>query len=242
MSEEREESASPPAPAPPAPAKKGGRTLLYVAVAIVATAIVTFIVLRTYLFPSEFKPTTLSETEERVLDEKLTRLGAPDLIDGSVRRTKKKSQPEYDKAGRLKPERYTEAGKSRVIILYERELNALVAKDSSELAKKLAIDLSGDLVSAKYLFRVDEDFPIMAGELVRIRTGLKVAFKKGRPVVALKGVSVMGVPLPNSWLGGLKGVDLIEQYGGKDGIWQALSSGVEDIQVKDGSLRIVLKK
>lgn len=240
MNETREK---PTTPAEPATKKGGRRILLYVAVAIAATAILTFIVLRTYLFPAEFRPTTLSETEERILDEKLTRLGAPDLIDSSARRTKKKrSGAEFDKEGRLVPERYTEKNASREIVLYERELNALIANDSSELAKKFAIDLSGDLISAKYLFRVDEDFPIFAGELIRIRAGLRVAFKKGKPVVALKGVTIMGVPVPNSWLGNLKDVDLVEAYGKEMGFWQALSGGVEDIQVRDGSLRIVIKE
>jgi hypothetical protein len=52
----------------------------------------------------------------------------------------------------------------------------------------------------------------------------------------------MGVPMPNSWLGGLKHVDLVEEYGTGDGFWKSLADGVAAISVKDGSLAIRLKE
>ncbi|RLC98833.1 MAG: arginine N-succinyltransferase, partial [Chloroflexota bacterium] len=62
------------------------------------------------------------------------------------------------------------------------------------------------------------------------------------PRVVLRGVSVMGVPIPNAWLGGLKNVDLIGEFGDEQGFWSGFSQGVEDIRVEDGELRIKLKE
>jgi hypothetical protein len=69
-----------------------------------------------------------------------------------------------------------------------------------------------------------------------------MAFRQGRPVFILRGVSVMGVPLPNAWMAGLKNIDLVEVFGAQPGFWQGFADGVGAIQVEEGSLRIVLKE
>ena len=213
----------------------GAKVALYVLVAVILSALVTFFVVKTYVFPSEFKPVKLSVKEERVLKEKLARLDEPSV---SVRR-KHAIKKEYDKKGNLKPERYSEDAASREITITERELNSMLAKNT-DLAKKLAIDLSGELLSAKLLFPVDEDFPIIGGQIIRARAGLELAYKKGRPVVILKGISLMGVPLPNAWMGGIKNVDLAKEYGDGEGFWKAFGAGVADIRVEEGRLKIRL--
>ena len=58
----------------------------------------------------------------------------------------------------------------------------------------------------------------------------------------LKGVSVFGVPIPNAWLGNLKNVDLVAEFGGNQGFWKTFADGVETIQVTDGQLLINLKE
>ena len=52
----------------------------------------------------------------------------------------------------------------------------------------------------------------------------------------------MGVPLPNAWLGGLKNIDLIQEFGADPGFWKGFADGVAAIEVREGSLRIVLKE
>ena len=58
----------------------------------------------------------------------------------------------------------------------------------------------------------------------------------------LKGVSLWGVPIPNAWLGGLKNVDLVKEFGAQRGFWQAFAAGVENIRVEEGNLSIKLKE
>lgn len=211
----------------------GMKIFLIVLVTMLLTVGVTLMVVKYYFFPSDFKPVQLSVKEEQVLDAKLDRL---ESIDSAY-------QPRRGsiESGALEPEAYSEAGADRSIRLSERELNALLAKNT-DLARKLAIDLSDNLMSAKLLVPVDEDFPIMGGKILKVRAGVELAYRNEKPIVILKGVSIMGVPIPNAWLGGLKNIDLVEEFGSGDGFWKAFSDGVQDIRIVEGDLQIELKE
>ena len=129
----------------------------------------------------------------------------------------------------------------REIAFTEKELNGLLAKNT-DLARRLAIDLSDDLVSAKLLVPVDPDFPIFGGKILRVRSGMGFSYTKGKPVIILRGISIMGVPIPNAWLGGLKNIDLVEKFGSGNGFWKTLADGIEDLRVEDGLLKIKFKE
>ena len=218
----------------------GKQVFLYIVIAIVVTVLISFFVVRTYIFPSEFKPVTLSEKEERSLNDKLAELDVLESLgnDGQVEISGNVVDTEQE---RLEPEAYTERGASREITFNERELNALVASNT-DMAKRLAVDLSDDLASAKLLIPLDPDFPIMGGKTLRLNAGVQLSFNNDRPVVILRGVSVMGVPIPNAWLGNLKNVDLVSEFGADEGFWKAFAAGVDLIEVNDGQLRIRLKE
>jgi len=226
--------------APEQPRRSGLKLLLIVLATVVVTAALTFWVVRAYIFPADFKPVELSEQEEQVLNAKLEKLDT--LQTRRTRGAAKAAQQREDaEAEMLEPEAYSEAGADRSITLSERELNGLLAKNT-DLARKLAIDLSEDLLSAKLLVPVDEDFPIMGGQILKVRAGMELAYRNNRPVAILKGVSVMGVPIPNAWLGGMKNIDLIEYYGKEAGFWKAFADGVDNIRIEDGNVTMVLKE
>jgi len=69
-----------------------------------------------------------------------------------------------------------------------------------------------------------------------------MAYQNNKPVIILKGVSIMGIPIPNAWLGGLKNIDLVSEFGVDPGFWKSFSEGVEEIQVADGRSNIKLKE
>ncbi len=209
-------------------------------VAILVTAGITFWVVRAYVFPSEFKPVTLNEKEERALSEKLERLDALTDAEG-VSKEERGADRDRDQVETLKPERYSEEGATREIQLSERELNALLA-NNTDLARKLAIDLSDNLISAKLLMPIDPDFPVMGGQILKVRAGVELAYRAGRPLVVLRGISIMGVPIPNAWLGGIKNIDLVQEFGADEGFWRAFAEGVEDLRVEEGRLKITLKE
>lgn len=201
--------------------------------AVLLAIVLAAVVIRVWIFPSAFTPVTLNNSEQRELTQKLSILGIQ-LDD---------SQPTANgQAKRLEPEAYQESDAKRTVHFSEKELNAIIAKQNSDLASRFAIDLSDNLASAKILIPLDPDFPIMGGETIRINAGVEIAFANQRPTVRLRGVSLWGVPLPNAWLGNLKNKDLIEEYGQSPGFWQSFSQGVAFIQVEDGQLVVKLQE
>ncbi|MCG7864773.1 MAG: arginine N-succinyltransferase [Candidatus Thiodiazotropha taylori] len=217
---------------------RGIHILWIVLATILVTAAVTYWVVRTYIYAKDFTPVQLSQTEQQVLNKKLESLGyqpAP-----ATDTNKQPAEKETDEAW-LRAERYSEKNARREVFFTERELNGMVA-NNPEMAKKLAIDLSDDLVSARILVPVDPDFPILGGKTLRVSTGMELAFRDARPVVILKGVSIMGVPIPNAWLGGLKNIDLVSEFGDEQGFWAGFAEGVEHIRVVEGELKIKLKE
>jgi hypothetical protein len=224
--------------------KKGSSRLL-VALLIVVIAVVTSIITvwlaMMYLFPKEFRPVSLSEREEKALEAKIERLDSSGTYAGSGN-----SRVDYNRQNRkpekpLKPERYSEEGAAREISFTEREINGLLA-NNTDLATRLAIDLSDDLASAKLLVPLDPEFPFIGGKTLKVTAGLELKYRNHKPVVAIKGVSIWGVPMPNAWLGGMKNVDLVSEFGAEAGFWKSFSDGIEDIQVKDGHITIKLRE
>ena len=219
-----------------------------VTLTMAVTVAVTLFFAQAWFFPKPFQPVHLNAAEADQLELKLARL--EHLEDGSQlpgeteRQEKHADLPAPGQQGPLAiptPEPYSEAGLSRAINFNERELNALLASNT-DLANRLAIDLSDDLVSANMLVTLPPDFPFLGGKTLKVRTGMELAYRADRPVVILRGVSIMGVPLPNAWLGGLKNIDLVEQFGTDQGFWRAFADGVESIHVQEGRLQVLLKE
>lgn len=213
-----------------------------IVVACVLSTLVALLAVYLYLFPGSFKPVTLSSGEEQVLEQKLERLDATQrspLLHKNSNQSGEASGSAQEND--MRPEPYSEVDANREIILTERELNALLAKNT-DLARKLAIDLSQDLASAKVLIPLDQDVPVLGGKTLRVTAGLELAYKNARPIVVLRGISLWGVPIPNAWLGNMKNVDLVQEFGNQKGFWSAFADGVEEVEVSDGQLRVKLKE
>lgn len=183
-----------------------------------------------YVYAKPLEPTRLTTAEERTLDAKLARLDAaapaPRRPDGE--------EP-------LEPTPYTEDDADREIRLTERELNGLVARDETA-ARRVAIDLADDLVSVTMLVPFDRDLPVLGGKTLRIATGVELAYAEGRPIVAIRGISLGGVPLPRAWWGDIKGRNLVEEFGAPGGFWDRFARGVDDIRIRDGELWVKLRE
>ncbi len=218
-----------------APEKKESRIWIIIGgilLTVLLSVGTTLWVINNYIFPNKFDPVILSKKEDNRLDTKLEQfnwLGGNSTASSDVDNKK------------LEPEKYSEKGAKREIRLSERELNALLAKNT-DLANRLAIDLSENLASGKLLVPMDEDFPVLGGKTLKLSAGIELSFTNDRPIIKLKGVSVMGVPVPNAWLGGLKNVDLINEFGEDEGFWKSFADGVDNFHVTDGSLVIKLKE
>ena len=141
----------------------------------------------------------------------------------------------------LEPEAYSEDESKREIQLSEKELNALIAKDP-ETAQYVAVDLADNLVSVKLLVPMDQDFPVLGGKTLKLNLGVILKYIENKPVVAIHGMSLGGVPLPQSWWGDIKNVNLVEKFGAKGGFWDQFAKGVENISIEDGQFRVKLKE
>jgi hypothetical protein len=210
----------------------GIKIFFLVIVIAVVTSILTVWLFTLYFFPKQFKPVELSKSESQSLSDKLDRL------DPTAR---SKTDPAGKNGKALIPEKYSEDATSRHITFSERELNALLAKNT-DLAEKLAIDLSNNLASAKLILPLDPDLPILGGKTLKLNAGLELRYEDSKPVVMLRGISLWGAPIPNSWIGGIKNVDLVKEFGGESGFWKAFSEGIEFIRVEDGKLSVQLKE
>jgi hypothetical protein len=220
------ETANDATPTAARPGLRWMHVLLIVLATVAVTAGLTYWLVSYYLFPGAFDPVELKPREQQVLSGKLRALGI-DVDDAAP--------------GALQPEPYREAGARREIEFSERELNAMLARNT-DLAQRLAIDLADDLISAKLLIPFDKDFPVFGGRTLRVNAGMELAYRDGRPVVVLKGISVMGVPVPNAWLGNLKNIDLVREFGGDQGFWKTFADGVDHVVVEDGQMVIKLKE
>lgn len=215
---------------------KGLKTLGIVVVSTTIATVIAVWALMAYFFPSEFKPVSLNPKEKQILNAKIEQLDS-----GQKSRLIQQQQAQSTGQKPLAPEAYREDASQREIVLSEKELNALLAMNT-DLARKLAIDLSDDLASAKLLLPLDQDLPLVGGKTLKVTAGLQLGSAGGKPIVALKGISIWGVPLPNAWLGNLKNVDLVQEFGAKEGFWKTFAAGIDEIKVKEGRLRVKLKQ
>jgi hypothetical protein len=222
----------------------GVKLLLIILVTMLVTVGLTFFIIRTYIFPSPLTPVTLTAKETQQLDHKLAQLGWQVEPGTQVSHSSDPSDPSNrgnNNSAELTPQAYREFDADRQVTFSEKEVNSMIGRNP-DFAQRVAIDFSDNLASATMLISIPHDFPLMAGEILRVSTGLDIHLDAHRrPVVALVGVSLMGVPIPNAWLGNMKNVNLVGEFGDR-GFWNAFADGVDDIQIRNGELSIKLRK
>lgn len=211
------------------------QVLLIVIGTILITLVTAIVAAQLIFYPKPFTPVTLRPEEQTRLEAKLGRLDAAPL----KRIQTTEQQPANDKP--LLPEAYREDPAARSVRFSERELNSLLATNTN-MAERVAIDLSQDLISLNMLIPVDPDFPMLGGKTLKIKAGLELAYRQEQPVVIFRGISVMGVPLPKAWLGNIKNMDLIQEFGLEDGFWKSFADGIQSLSVDEGALELVLNE
>ncbi len=215
----------------------GKQVILFVGLVVLATALGVVWWMNQYVYATMFQPTRLAESEQQVLNAKMAHLlPTTDSASSSL------SQPSPSTADLpLEPVPYSEKDANRQIQLTEREVNALIAKDSY-MARHVAVDMADDLVSVQLVVPINHEMPIVGGKMLKLDFGLALSYANGRPVVAMRGISLGGIPLPSAWWGDIKNTNLVEEFGGSGGFWDQFSKGVEDMKIQDGQLSVLLKE
>ncbi|RYD21889.1 MAG: hypothetical protein EOP88_09790 [Verrucomicrobiaceae bacterium] len=146
------------------------------------------------------------------------------VVEAKVEAIQKPAEPKYEKG-------------SREIILTERELNGLL-NENTTLGKTVSFELATNAVHARVETDLDPDLPVVGGKRLKARARFFVSEVPGETSLILDDVTVWGVSLPNDWLAGMKGRDLLGEVlgGGKRGKFP----GVEELKIEPGKLVIRL--
>lgn len=128
---------------------------------------------------------------------------------------------------------------SREIILTERELNGLL-NENTTLGQTLSFELATNAIHARVETDLDPDLPVVGGKRLKARARFLVSEVPGQTSLILDDLTVWGISLPNDWLAGMKGQNLLGEIlgGGKNGE----VPGVEEFKVETGRLIIRLKE
>ena len=145
------------------------------------------------------------------------------VVAAKVEAIQKPTEPKYQKGG-------------KEIILTERELNGLLNANTA-LGKTVSFELATNAIHARVETDLNPDLPIIGGKHLKARARFLVSDEPGHASFILDDLTVWGISLPNDWLAGLKGKDLLSQIlGGKNG----KVAGVEEFKIESGRLVIRL--
>jgi hypothetical protein len=146
------------------------------------------------------------------------------IVEAKVEAIQKPAEPNYEKG-------------SKEIILTERELNGLL-NANTDFGKTVSFQLATNAIHARVETDLDPTLPIVGGRHLKARARFLVSDSPGHASFILDDLTVWGISLPNDWLAGLKGRDLLGEIlgAGKNG----KIPGVEEFKVEPGLLTIRL--
>ncbi len=145
-------------------------------------------------------------------------------VEAKVEAIQKPAEPNYEKG-------------SKEIILTERELNGLL-NENTDLGKTVSFQLATNAIHARVETDLDPDLPVVGGRHLKARARFLVSDVPGKVSFILDDLTVWGISLPNDWLAGFKGRNLLAEVlgGGNNG----KVPGVEEFKVEPGRLIIRL--
>ncbi len=197
---------------PPVPPPTNDRRRSYLLLTVIGVFVIIALAVGAWLwFNRPITPVELSQQETQVLERKIDNLEPAE-------------------------ETVYEPG-SKEIVFTERELNGLI-HTNTELGDKLKLTLVTDAVHARMETDLDQDLPLVGGRRLKAKARFFVKDVDGRPSLVLDDLTVWGASLPNDWLGGMKGKDLLgDILTSSSGTGVA---GIESLRIERGQLVIRL--
>lgn len=171
------------------------------------------------IYANAMQPVALSQAEQASLDSKLKALGQ----NGSA--------PPVD----------PEVAK-RTMTISEKEINAFLAQQG--LGEQLKVELSDGSAAATVLAPIEKEVPLIGGTTLRIHVGFGARMDDSKHLAfSITDVTLGGVPLPNAWLGNLKGLNLLADSPLQtDPAVKGFLAGIRDFKIERGTMRIVLNE
>lgn len=173
-------------------------------------------------YASALNPVALTQTEQASLNGKLQILGQQ-----STAAAVPAVDPEVAK---------------RTLTISEREINAFLSEQG--FGEQVKVEFTHGGASATVLVPVDKDAPILAGTTLRFRFAFGARMDNEKHFAfSLNDISVGGVPVPNAWLGNLKGLNLLADSPlHDDPAVKGFLAGIRDFKIEGGTMRIVLNE
>jgi hypothetical protein len=246
-----DEAGRPPNPPPPTPAvpvqpaKESKGCLFYgflvaciLVLVVVLTSFLTVLWVRHNTHADAFEPVVLTQQEQQVFEEKVRILSPRDGDDEREARPPPRESPDFVIPVEPEAEPEEEDFIRKPVVITEREINALFGSHA-ELAETVYITLRKDTIQLKVNHPVTVDVPVLGGKTIRLNVRAGLQYHDGVLDVRIRNVAVGGVPVPNAWLGGMKNVNLVEEFAGDDEVIRALAAGIETLEVQDGQIVFV---
>jgi len=173
------------------------------------------------IYASPFSPVMLTSSEQTALDGKL------EALKQSAAAEPAPVDPEIEK---------------RTLTLTDREINAFFEQQG--LGEQIKVSLHSGGGTATFLLPLGAEGEVGNGMTLRIGISLGAKMDDNKKfALSISDVSVGGVPMPNAWLGNMKGLNLMADHPvSEDPAFKAFVAGIRDFQIKAGQLRVVLNE
>jgi hypothetical protein len=179
------------------------------------------------VYASSFTPVALTSSEQSALTQKMETLSAAATKSPEEAAAEAKAAEELAK---------------RTLTLSDREINAKLAEQG--LGEQVKVEFGNGDAAITTLVPVDKEVPFIGGTTLRLRFSFNAKMGDDKKfAMSLKDVSVGGVPMPNAWLGQLKGVNLFtESQFSNEPALKAFAAGIRDFSLSSGAMQIVLNE
>ncbi|MBL9146740.1 MAG: hypothetical protein JNM99_23865 [Verrucomicrobiaceae bacterium] len=173
------------------------------------------------IYASPFTPVALSATEQSALDQKLAVLKQSGAAEAAP------VDPEVAK---------------RTLTITDREINAFLEQQG--LGEQVKVSLHHGGGTATFLLPMSSDGVPNSGPTLRISVSLGAKMDENKKfALSISDVSVGGVPLPNAWLGNMKGLNMLADAPiSDDPALKAFAAGIRDFSIRSGQLSVVLNE
>ncbi len=173
------------------------------------------------IYASPFTPVALSATEQSALDQKLEVLKQSGTAEAAP------VDPEVAK---------------RTLTITDREINAFLEQQG--LGEQVKVSLHNGGGTATFLLPMSSDGVPGSGPTLRISVSLGAKMDQDKKfALSISDVSVGGVPLPNAWLGNMKGLNMLADAPiSDDPALKAFAAGIRDFSIRSGQLSVVLNE
>ena len=173
------------------------------------------------VYASPFTPVALSATEQSALDQKLEVLKQSGTAEAAP------VDPEIAK---------------RTLTITDREINAFLEQQG--LGEQVKVSLQNGGGTATFLLPMSSDGVPGSGPTLRISVSLGAKMDQDKKfALSISDVSVGGVPLPNAWLGNMKGLNMLADAPiSDDPALKAFVAGIRDFSIRAGQLNVVLNE